>query len=90
MKPAEVKKLSTDDLKGEAMRLRRELFDLRCQTTTEKVADNSRIGKTRKDLARVLTEQNARKSVATKGATTKGATTKGATTKGANASGGKK
>lgn len=75
MKPAEVKKLSTDDLKGEAMRLRRELFDLRCQTTTEKVADNSRIGKTRKDLARVLTEQNARK---------------GATAKGANASGGKK
>jgi ribosomal protein L29 len=29
--------------------------------TTEKVADNSRIGKTRKDLARVLTEQNSRK-----------------------------
>lgn len=61
MKPVEVKKLSNDDLKGEATRLRRELFDLRCQLTTEKVADNSRIGKTRKDLARVLTEQNARK-----------------------------
>jgi ribosomal protein L29 len=64
MKPAEVRKLSSDDLKAEATRLRRELFTLRCQTTTEKIADNSRIGKARKDLARVLTEHNARKAVA--------------------------
>lgn len=66
MKPAEVRKLSSDDLKGEANRLRRELFDLRCQATTEKVADNSRIGKARKDLARVLTEQTSRAKVAAK------------------------
>jgi len=64
MKPAEVRKLSSDDLKAEATRLRRELFSLRCQATTEKIADNSRIGKARKDLARVLTEHNARKAVA--------------------------
>jgi ribosomal protein L29 len=64
MKPVEVRKLSPDDLKAEATRLRRELFTLRCQSTTEKVADNSRIGKARKDLARVLTEQNARKGAA--------------------------
>ena len=64
MKPAEVRKLSSDDLKSEATRLRRELFTLRTSATTEKVADNSRIGKARKDLARVLTEQNARKSAA--------------------------
>jgi large subunit ribosomal protein L29 len=64
MKPAEVRKLSSDDLKAEATRLRREMFDLRSQSTTEKVADNSRIGKARKDLARVLTELTARKSVA--------------------------
>ncbi|RLS90218.1 MAG: 50S ribosomal protein L29 [Planctomycetota bacterium] len=60
MKPAEVIKLSTDDLKVEATRLRRELFDLRCKSTTEKVGDNSRMGKARKDLARVLTENTAR------------------------------
>ena len=64
MKPAEVRKLSPDDLKSEATRLRRELFTLRCQSTTEKVADNSRIGNARKDLARVLTEQNVRKGAA--------------------------
>ena len=66
MKPAEVKKLSTDDLKGEAMRLRRELFDLRCQTTTEKVKDHSQFRKNRKELARVLTERSARMKKATK------------------------
>jgi len=60
MKPADVRKLSSDDLKGEATRLRREIFDLRCQSSTEKIADNSRIGKARKDLARVLTEQTSR------------------------------
>jgi ribosomal protein L29 len=64
MKPAEVRKLSSDDLNSEATRLRRELFTLRTSATTEKIADNSRIGKARKDLARVLTEQNARKSAA--------------------------
>ena len=64
MKPAEVRKLSSDDLKAEATRLRRELFTLRTSATTEKIADNSRIGKARKDLARVLTEHNARKAVA--------------------------
>lgn len=62
MKPAEVRKLSKEDLKSEATRLRRELFDLRCQSTTEKVQDNSRIGKARKDLARVLTESTARRA----------------------------
>ncbi len=62
MKPAEVRKLNDDDLKAEATRLRREIFDLRCQSVTEKIADNSRIGKSRKDLARILTEQNSRKA----------------------------
>ena len=62
MKSAEVRKLSNDDLKGEATRLRRELFDLRCQSTTETIADNSRIGKARTALARVLTESSARRA----------------------------
>ena len=62
MKSAEVRKLSKEDLKSEATRLRRELFQLRCQSTTEKVKDNSRIGKASKDLARVLTESSARRA----------------------------
>jgi len=60
MKPAEVKKLSTDDLVSESSRLRREIFDLRTKSSVEKIADNSRIGKARRDLARVLTERASR------------------------------
>jgi len=62
MKPAEVRKLNDDDLKAEATRLRREIFDLRCQSVTEKIADNSRHGKARKDLARILPEQHSRQA----------------------------
>lgn len=66
MKPAEVKKLSTDDLASEATRLRREIFDLRTKSSVEKIADNSRIGKARRDLARVLTERSARRAASSK------------------------
>ncbi len=62
MTPAEVKKLSIEDLRSEATRLRRDIFELRCRTTSDKIPDNSRIGKARKDLARVLTEQTARRA----------------------------
>ncbi|MBL9148046.1 MAG: 50S ribosomal protein L29 [Phycisphaerae bacterium] len=65
MKAAEVHKLSPEELKVEANRLRRKLFDLRVQTVTEKIADTSQFRKTRKDLARVLTEANGRTAGAT-------------------------
>ncbi len=67
MKAVEVHKLSNDEIKVEATRLRRRLFDLRAQTVTEKIEDTSQFKKTRKDLARVLTEMNARKTVAKAG-----------------------
>ncbi|MDZ4830740.1 MAG: 50S ribosomal protein L29 [Phycisphaerae bacterium] len=62
MKAGEVHTLSADELKVEAHRLRRKLFDLRTQTVTEKIEDTSQFKKTRKDLARVLTERNGRTS----------------------------
>ncbi len=64
MKAVEVHKLNNDEIKVEANRLRRRLFDLRAQTVTEKIEDTSQFKKTRKDLARVLTELNARKAKA--------------------------
>ncbi|MBL9118797.1 MAG: 50S ribosomal protein L29 [Phycisphaerae bacterium] len=64
MKAVEVHKLNNDEIKVEANRLRRRLFDLRVQTVTEKIEDTSQFKKTRKDLARVLTELNARKAKA--------------------------
>ena len=50
-----------EEIKVEAQRLRRKLFDLRSQTVTEKIADTSQFRKSRKDLARLLTEANARR-----------------------------
>jgi large subunit ribosomal protein L29 len=75
MKAAEVRKLNKDEITVEAARLRRRLFDLRCQTVTEKIEDTSQFRKTRKDLARVLTEINTRKATST--ATERAATGRG-------------
>jgi large subunit ribosomal protein L29 len=61
MKAAEVHKLNDEEIKVEVQRLRRKLFDLRSQTVTEKIADTSQFRKIRKDLARLLTEANARR-----------------------------
>jgi large subunit ribosomal protein L29 len=66
MKAAEVKKLRDDEIKAEAARLRKKLFELRAQTVTEKTKDSSQFKKNRKDLARVLTERSARMKKATK------------------------
>ena len=60
MNANEVRKLSDEELEIEAKRLRRQLFDLRTQAVTEKIEDTSQFGKIRKDVARVLTEQNVR------------------------------
>ena len=66
MKAAEVKKLRDDEITAEAKRLRKQLFDLRAQTVTEKTKDSSQFKKNRKDLARVLTERSSRIKKATK------------------------
>ena len=60
MNANEVRKLSDEELEIEAKRLRRQIFDLRTQAVTEKIEDTSQFGKIRKDVARVLTEQNVR------------------------------
>ena len=61
MKAKEVHKLSDDELTVEVKRLRRWMFDLRTQAVTEKIEDNSQFKKTRGDIARLLTEQTARR-----------------------------
>ncbi|MBL8880338.1 MAG: 50S ribosomal protein L29 [Phycisphaerales bacterium] len=47
--------LKVSELHNELERLRRRLFDLRSQAVTEKLEDPTQIGKTRKQIARVLT-----------------------------------
>jgi ribosomal protein L29 len=56
----EVRALKNEELQVELKRLRAHLFKLRGQSVTEKVEDNSQFAKTRRDIARLLTEQTAR------------------------------
>ncbi len=57
----EVRKLKDEEITIEVERLRRELFDLRSKSVSEKIVDTSAIGKLRRDIARLLTERNARR-----------------------------
>ena len=55
MKIEETRKLSDEELQGELVRLKRHLYDLRSQGVTEKLADSSKLGKAKRDVARVKT-----------------------------------
>lgn len=60
----EVRQLTDEEIRAEIRRLRDRLFALRNQAVTEKVEDNSQFGKIRRDIARLLTEQNRRRRAA--------------------------
>jgi large subunit ribosomal protein L29 len=60
MKISDLRELKTDELHTELDRLRRHFFDLRSQAVTEKLEDSSQLGKTRRDIARVLTSLSER------------------------------
>jgi len=60
MTAEEIRKLTDEEIGVELERLRSRLYTLRTQTVTEKVEDNSQMGKSRRDIARLLTERTAR------------------------------
>lgn len=55
MKFSETRQLKNEELHNELERLRRHLFDLRSQAVTEKLGDPTQLGKTKRDIARILT-----------------------------------
>lgn len=61
MTGSEVRKLSDEEIVKWIGDLRREMDDLRVQQVTQKIEDNSRFRKNRRELARLLTEQTARR-----------------------------
>lgn len=61
MNGEEVRKMKDEELKTELGRLRTKLFDLRSQAVTEKVENTAQFVELRKDVARLLTERNARR-----------------------------
>ena len=65
MTPQEVRKLNDEELDVEIERLKRRHFELRTQSVTEKIEDTSQFAKIKKDIARLLTEQNSRRRAAT-------------------------
>lgn len=66
MKAKEVHAMKIEELNLEVKNLRSKLFDLRSQVVTEKVEDTSQFRKVRADIARLLTEVNARRKAAAK------------------------
>ena len=61
MTGSEVRKLSDEEIVKWIGDLRREMDDLRVQQVTQKIEDNSRFRKNRRELARLLTEQTVRR-----------------------------
>ncbi len=55
MKPKECRDMSSEDLAGELVKLRREQFNLRMQAATGQGAKPDQHGKVRKDIARIKT-----------------------------------
>jgi ribosomal protein L29 len=68
MNAKEIHKLTGEEIDTELDRLRRKIFDLRTQAATEKIEDPSAFRKTRKDVARLMTERTARLRAAASGA----------------------
>ena len=60
MKTAEIRKMNDEDIVLEVASLKRRLFDLRSQQVTEKIQNTAQFGQVKKDIARLLTELNAR------------------------------
>ncbi|MGD9689403.1 MAG: 50S ribosomal protein L29 [Phycisphaerales bacterium] len=61
----DARKLSDEQLRAEVESQRGKLYTLRTQAATEKVEDLSLFRKTRRNIARLLTEQTARRAKAT-------------------------
>ena len=64
MKMAEVRERSDEELERLASQCRDTLYQLRAQLVTNQLKDSSQFQKTRRDLAKVLTEQRDRERAA--------------------------
>lgn len=58
----QIKEMKDEEIGIRLKELRQRLFELRCQSVSEKVEDNSQFGKVRRDIARLLTERTARQA----------------------------
>jgi len=61
-KSKDINRMSDEELGEEVRSIQRRIFDLRTQAVTEKIEDTSQFRKTRRQVARLLTEQTARQA----------------------------
>jgi len=62
MNGTEVRALKDEEITVELGRLRGSLLAMKSKGVSEKIEDTTQFGKTRRDIARLLTEQTARKN----------------------------
>jgi len=55
MKATDLRQKSADELRGEMLSLRKEAFNLRFQQATGQLENTARVGKVRRDIARIKT-----------------------------------
>lgn len=79
MKAAEVHKMTDAEIAEELPRLRGRLFELRGQAVTEKIENPTVLGKTRRDIARLMTELRNRELAAASASASTAATLSAAT-----------
>ena len=60
MKAKEVHNFNDEEVDIEIVRLKKWLFELRCQKVTDKIEDTSQFKKVRRDIARLHTERRSR------------------------------
>ena len=62
MKASEIRQKTDDEILQQLADCRKEIFQLRLTVQTSELKDTARIGKLRKDIARLNTEMTARKA----------------------------
>src|SRR5215203_6876466 len=67
MKMKEILEKQSDQLREELAEKQKHLFDLRSQAVTEKLEDPSQLGKTKKEIARILTVLSVRENALRQG-----------------------
>ena len=65
MKYSEIKEMTDAELQAKIEKLQEEIFQLKCQSRTGELSDSAAVGRMKKDIARIKTEQKARTANAT-------------------------
>ena len=62
MKNKEINKLSIDELKNKIYSLKKDLFNFRFRKVNGQLEDTAKVSQTKKDLAKLLTKMNNKKT----------------------------